>query len=281
MVLPGGEPARGSSRSVPMTEIVQAALARIDDDRVHVLVEVGQVAERCVDGGAAADLAELLAELIANAVAACSPVARVRVAGQAVTDRYALEVQDRGVGASSDEVDRVSAPLVECVPQRLFALFERVACRHGVNVRLCRSSHGGINALILLPRELLVVGVVGPGPAGPLPRRVPMTSMPTELRDAPAGSGQAWPTWRPAPSRSPDEVRAFLSSYHDGIRRARTDAHPAGPEPTGPGHHGAEPSDTRVGYAPAAGGLPDDHDGAAAIARLRDLVVPIAAGTPA
>jgi hypothetical protein len=169
MVLPGAGPARGSSLSVPMTAVVRAALARIDDDRVHVLVEVGRVDERHVAGGAAADVAELLAELIANAVAACSPVARVRVAGQAVMDRYALEVQDRGVGASSDELDRVGAPLVECVPQRLFALFERVACRHGVNVRLCRSSHGGINALVLLPSELLVVGAVGPAPDDPRP----------------------------------------------------------------------------------------------------------------
>jgi hypothetical protein len=234
-----------------MTEVVRAALARIDDDLVHVLVEVGPVAECGIAAPAGRDVAELLAELIGNAVALCSPVARVRVSGQAVADRYVLEVQDCGVGASSDGAARPYGPLVESVPRRMFALFERMACSHGVSVRLCRSAHGGVNALVLLPQRLLALTTVDPPAAGArrpegarqLARRVPMASMRAELRGSPPEPAPA----PPAPPRSPEEVRSLLASYHGGLQRGRVEA-------------GA------------------DHAGP--VARLRDLVAP-AAGTPA
>jgi hypothetical protein len=263
MVRSGMEPTGGSSSPVAMAEVVRAALARIDDDLVHVLVDVGVVTGWDVVARAADDIAELLAELIANAVAACAPAARVRVSGQAVADRYVIEVQDRGVGASSDEPALRRVPLVESVPRRLFALFERMAASHGISVRLCRSSHGGVNALVALPRALSARRATPPraarppgepspgsdrdgGPqdagagagAGMLPRRRPMSSLHAELR-RPAAA------WEPPVRRSPDQVRSFLSTYDDGLRRGRDDA------------------------------------GAAAVQRLRGLVAPTTAGTPA
>lgn len=260
MLLSGAESTGRSSRSIAMADVVRAALTQIEDDLVHVLVVPGFIARRRLAGSAADEVVHLLAELIAHAVAVASPVARVQVTGQEVGDRYVLEVQDRGVGPSSDEPSTHSPPLLESVPHRMLVLFEQLARRHGIQVRLCRSSHGGINALAVLPHSLLAaepVRLVRPDPPampsaaataagrpprpaeqrlngpvqpvdGLLPRRVPMASLHTDLRGQPPAP-RPWPSARqpsapPAPPRSPDQVRSTLASYHDGLRRGRVEA---------------------------------------------------------
>lgn len=244
MVLPRTDLNRCSSWPISwpiaMIDAVQAAVAEIDDDLVHVRVEPGYIAKRTVVDTAAADVVHLLAELIKNAAAVSSPVAKVQVNGHSVLDRYVLEVQDRGIGRSSDRQPVANDSLADVVPLRLLRLFDRLAATHGIMVRLCRSSHGGINAVATLPQSVLEPETVDIRPRNrepegaprPLPRRIPRKSL-RELSSSVAAQRLLPPSSVPVPARrlppappvrrSPDEVRSTLASFHSGLKRARTE----------------------------------------------------------
>jgi signal transduction histidine kinase len=178
LAMAGPEPARPGTGPQPLAEVLRAAVAESEpggarrDGRVDLLV-AGEVA---VPGPAAIDLAHLLAELLDNAAAFSSPAAPISVSAAADGDGYLVEVGDRGLGMTDQELawanqrlaGRAGAdPAAVAAGGRLgLIVVARLAARNGFGVRLGRSAAGGVTAAVRLPAAALETG-------SPVPARLP------------------------------------------------------------------------------------------------------------
>jgi len=231
IVLAGGEPSRRWERPTPLSEVARAA---VRDNRDAARVDMQLADDRLVAGAAADDLAGLLAELIDNATSFSAPETRVRVSGQATGSGYVLEVEDRGLGMTDEELQEVNGRLAgrqmadEDLRQRFGTwVIGRLADRHDVKVRLRRSAHGGVNALVLVPERLLVgraargeaaagtKAAASPEQAGPETDEIAMTRLPARryLTDIPEAAGpdpadKSLPKRTPSTSLAPDLAAA-------------------------------------------------------------------------
>jgi len=222
--------------AVPLAEVAAAAVRNNPDaSRVDLAV----AGDLLVPWKAADDLADLLAELVDNAVAFSAPETRVRVDGHRVGPGYLLEVADRGLGMTDGELDVVNRhlagdPAATDPEQRLGAfVVGRLARRHGIGVRLGRTPMGGVTAAVLLPERLVVASLPlrrsaphlpEAGQADPpLPRRAPHTSLAPDLA-ASGGSGHPVHPVRQVSPRSPEQVRTMLRRYRSGLERGRVAA---------------------------------------------------------
>jgi hypothetical protein len=165
------------------------ARAAVRDNRDAARVDVQLAEDRLLAGAAADDLAGLLAELVDNATAFSEPETRVRVSGQAAGSGYVLEVEDRGLGMTDEELHEVNGRLADQQVadgdlRRRFGtwVIGRLAERHGVKVRLRRSARGGVTALVFLPERLLVGPGAARGEAGEAGTVEPGTDQPTMTR---------------------------------------------------------------------------------------------------
>jgi Flp pilus assembly CpaF family ATPase len=86
---------------MPLDEVVRAAVAEVEDYNRVELLPIDDVG---VAGQAVADVVHLLAELIENATVFSPPNTKVQVAGQAVPHGYVVEIEDRGLGMSDEEL---------------------------------------------------------------------------------------------------------------------------------------------------------------------------------
>ena len=172
IVLSGAEPPRRWAEPILLEEVVQAAIAEVEDYQRVELVPVEGVA---VPGHAAADVIHLLAELIENATSFSPPGTTVSVACQPAAKGYVVVVEDRGLGMSDEELTEANErlanpPSIDSALSRRLGLFVvgRLAQRHGIKVQLRRSSYGGIIALVLLPPSLITAPAAPPAltPAG-------------------------------------------------------------------------------------------------------------------
>ncbi|MFJ6755323.1 nitrate- and nitrite sensing domain-containing protein [Streptomyces sp. NPDC091273] len=180
IILSGAAPGRAWRMPVPLTNVVRAAVSEIEE---YPRIEVRQLAEAAVVGGAVADLTHLLAELIENAAQFSPPHTKVRVSGEPVGAGYVLEVEDRGLGMGRETLGDANRRIEQSEALDLFdsdrlGLFvvSRLAARHGVKVHLRTSPYGGTTAVVLLPNSMLqgalTVGAPGPG-SGPATRPGP------------------------------------------------------------------------------------------------------------
>ncbi|MFE9928797.1 nitrate- and nitrite sensing domain-containing protein [Streptomyces sp. NPDC005533] len=180
IILSGAAPGRAWRMPVPLTNVVRAAVSEIEE---YPRIEVRQLAEAAVVGGAVADLTHLLAELIENAAQFSPPHTKVRVSGEPVGAGYVLEVEDRGLGMGRESLADANRRIEQSEALDLFdsdrlGLFvvSRLAARHGVKVHLRTSPYGGTTAVVLLPNSVLqgalTVGAPGsvPAPAASAPR---------------------------------------------------------------------------------------------------------------
>jgi Nitrate and nitrite sensing/Histidine kinase-, DNA gyrase B-, and HSP90-like ATPase len=205
IVLAGGEPSHRWERPTPLTEVARAA---VRDNRDAARVDVQLADDRLVVGDAADDLAGLLAELVDNATAFSEPETRVRVSGQATGSGYVLEVEDRGLGMTDEELEEVNRRLSGRqvangdLRQRFGTwVIGLLADRHDLKVRLRRSARGGVTALVFLPERLLV----GPGaPRGERPaptEAAPADAAPEDAAPEPAGPEPGQPAMTRLPTR--------------------------------------------------------------------------------
>ncbi|MFB7461911.1 nitrate- and nitrite sensing domain-containing protein [Streptomyces sp. NPDC056224] len=176
IILSGAAPGRAWRMPVPLTNVVRAAVSEIED---YPRVEVRQLVEAAVVGGAVADLTHLLAELIENAAQFSPPHTKVRVSGEPVGAGYVLEVEDRGLGMGRETLDDANRRIEQSEALDLFdsdrlGLFvvSRLSARHGVKVHLRTSPYGGTTAVVLLPNSMLQSAITA-GAAEPGPGRAP------------------------------------------------------------------------------------------------------------
>ncbi|SCK36813.1 ATP-binding protein [Streptomyces sp. WMMB 322] len=161
-VLGGAVSRRQWSRPVTMTEVLRSSIAEVEHyPRVKLVPPI----EGTLRGHAVADVIHLLAELVENATVFSAPQTQVLLRAQHVTAGLAIEVEDRGLGMPVAEQDRMNAVLSD--PDRIdvgellqdgrIGLFvvSALAQRHGIVVQLQSNIYGGIQAVLVLPREVL------------------------------------------------------------------------------------------------------------------------------
>ncbi|MEU8250069.1 ATP-binding protein [Nonomuraea sp. NPDC048916] len=260
IILSGAAPGRAWRKPVPVLDIVRAAVAEVED---YTRVAVETMPGSAIDGDVAADLTHLVAELVENATIYSPPNAMVQVRGDLVSNGYAIEVEDRGLGLSEAEyagfngllADPPEFDLADSDRLGLFVV-ARLAERHGIRVLLRRSPFGGTTAIVLVPRTLVNSQPALPAadqdepaaPAGRTPstRTLPSRTrkkalavvsggthagLPTRIRQASlAPQLQAKPPPEPErkPERSPDEVRDLFSAFQRGTQRAQEEANEEG-----------------------------------------------------
>jgi HAMP domain-containing protein len=160
IVLSGAEPPRRWSQPVPLVDVVRAAVAEVED---YQRVELLPIDDIGVAGYAVSDVVHALAEVIENAISFSPPGTKVQVAGQPVSNGYVLEIEDRGLGMSDEELVEANErlanpPMIDLALSRMMGLFVvgRLAQRYGIRVQLRHSWYGGVTALVLLPPSITI-----------------------------------------------------------------------------------------------------------------------------
>ncbi|MEV4623721.1 nitrate- and nitrite sensing domain-containing protein [Asanoa sp. NPDC049573] len=240
VVLAGAAPGRGWRVPVPMIDVIRGAVSEVED---YPRVNIVAVEPAAVAGRAVADVIHLLAELIENATSFSPPHTKVHVAGQAVPNGYAIEIEDRGLGMPAEAIaeanQRLSEP-PEFDPANsarlgLFVVAQ-LGARHGVRVQLRPSPYGGVTAVALLPTALIGAGTAALALPGrePADRALPAGDadavlMPGENADdspvwtvpdgAMTGSGDSTPAgaWSSSPRSN------WPTALSGGLTRRKTD----------------------------------------------------------
>ncbi|ONH31881.1 nitrate- and nitrite sensing domain-containing protein [Pseudofrankia asymbiotica] len=159
IVLSGSKPARGWRRPVPIKDVIRGAVAEVED---YTRVKVLPVGGGAISGHAVGDVIHMLAEFIENATSFSPPHTPVHVTGHEVSNGFAIEIEDRGLGMNPAEFkslnDRLeNPPPFDLTTSERLGLFVvgRLAERHGIKVRLRTSPYGGTMAIVLIPGTLL------------------------------------------------------------------------------------------------------------------------------
>jgi len=160
VILAGSAPGRGWRHPVPIVDVVRGATSEIED---YVRVSLDRLPEVRVAGRAVGDLIHLLAELLENATSFAPPHTQVRVHAEVVGNGLALQVEDRGLGMSPQELAEANLrladpPLFDPAHSARLGLLvvSRLAARQGITVRLRTSPYGGVTAVVLLPADLVI-----------------------------------------------------------------------------------------------------------------------------
>jgi len=200
IVLSGAEPARRWSQPVTLVDVVRAALAEVEDYNRVELLSIDDVG---VSGHAVSDVVHLLAELIENATSFSPPGTKVQIAGQPVSNGYVLEVEDRGLGMSDEELVEANErlanpPAVDFALSRMLGLYVvgKLAQRYHIRVQLRHSWYGGVTALVLLPPNLTIRPQVPeqPAAAAPAPLGLPELPTPPSSRRSSMEAGEEMPS---------------------------------------------------------------------------------------
>ncbi|MDO3703457.1 nitrate- and nitrite sensing domain-containing protein [Micromonospora sp. C28SCA-DRY-2] len=246
IVLSGSTPGRAWRRNVPMVDVVRGAVAEVEDyTRVNVL-PLGPVS---LTGRAVGDVIHLLAELIENGLSFSPPHTTVEVRGQMVANGFAIEIEDRGLGMSEEDlaaanhriVDQSELNLANAARLGLYVV-SRLTERHGIRVQLKESAYGGTTAVVLIPADLVTADDADPSTSGGFPVGAPAAAPAvTAGPAAPAGEQPPAPLVAPVALAEPPVV-----------------AEPAEPAPvaTVGGDGGADDGGAGEGDGGADGGLP-------------------------
>ncbi|TDD36572.1 HAMP domain-containing protein [Nonomuraea terrae] len=241
IVLSGSSPARTWRRSVPMVDVVRGALAEVEDYTRVTLMPMGEVV---LVGRAVGDVIHLLAELIENAVSFSPPYTNVQVSGQLVANGYVIEIEDRGLGMKSEDLEAANARIADPPEFRITGtarlglyVVSQLARRHDIQVVLKASPYGGTTVVVLLPQELVQLDP-SPEPQDDdgrdrLPRRQPGAA--AAARSVPSGNVRTLRQVRPAPvSADVPGVPTAIAPVTDPVRQEAetTTAPPPAPSET-------------------------------------------------
>ncbi len=163
VILAGATPGRGWRNPVPVIDVVRGAISEVED---YQRVDIRSVESSAVLGRAVADVIHLLAELLENAASFSPPHTRVTVTGQVLPNGYVIEIDDRGLGMTPEALQVANHRLLEPpefdpTDSARLGLFvvAQLAYRHQIRVSLRPSAYGGVTAVVLVPGELVAVGV--------------------------------------------------------------------------------------------------------------------------
>lgn len=218
-VLGGGVAQRRSNTAVSVYAVLRSAVAEIEHYKQVSIVPLEGVS---LHGHAVAEIIHLLAELLENATTFTAPDApKVVLRAQRVTAGLAIEIQDRGLGMTAEDLSRINRLLDGSATIDLgellsdgrigMAVVKELARRHNVRVQLQSNIFGGIDAAVVVPHTLLGSPVDVPPQAQqqqpqqsqqyqqPSPRETPipdpaaMQPKPVQQPSAPGGYSQHVP----------------------------------------------------------------------------------------
>ncbi|MBD0674801.1 sensor histidine kinase, partial [Streptomyces sp. CBMA156] len=162
VILGGALPARRWRNAVPVVNVLRSAVSETESYSRVVVQGVPRVS---LGGQAVADVIHLVAELIENGTTFSPPYTQVQVSAQEVPRGLAVEVEDRGLGMTEEEYERLNTYLANPPELDVSALGDdlrlglfvvaRLAARHEVQVTLRPSPYGGTRAVVLVPSALL------------------------------------------------------------------------------------------------------------------------------
>ncbi|MEV4412548.1 ATP-binding protein [Catellatospora sp. NPDC049609] len=159
VVLSGVPASRTYRATVPMVDVLRAALAEVED---YPRVRLRAAEPAALAGHAAGDVIHLLAELMENAVQFSPPHTDVHVAGRTVPGGYLVEIEDRGLGMTDVDLHEANLQLADPPEFPLtgaarlgFYVVGRLAQRHQLVVQLRRSAYDGVTAAVVIPAELV------------------------------------------------------------------------------------------------------------------------------
>ena len=204
-ILSGAAPGRTWTDPVPVIDVIRAAVAEIEDyKRVTVFTKY----EDAIMGPAVADMIHMLAELVENATLFSPSTSRVEVRAERVANGFAIEIDDRGLGITPDQLAEINQQLAEPPDFDLanadrLGLFVagRLAARHGIRVSLRPSPFGGTTAIVLMPNNIVVAPAEPDAALPPVPARLDL--QPAEALALTAGQGTAIAT---GPATPPDQA---------------------------------------------------------------------------
>ncbi|NJQ15793.1 ATP-binding protein [Streptomyces bohaiensis] len=213
-VLTGSWPGRQRDDS-PLLEVVRGGVSRIRDyRRVRVTGEPTEhVTSRVVEPVVLA-----VAELLDNAARHSAPGTEVEVGFVSAHNGISIVIDDAGIGLTPEERDRAGRLLTGQEPVRLtemrnpprfgFAGVGMLASRYGLRVQVGQESvHGGVRAVLHIPRELLAAP---PAPARPMSQMPPLP----EPGSRPAAPVEPQQAPQPLPQRSAQPTPAPVAASH-------------------------------------------------------------------
>jgi hypothetical protein len=110
LIVAGGTSGRSWREPVTIVDVMRAAVAEVEDyTRIRVMSRTGA----SIAGHAVADVIHLLAELLENATMFSPTNTPVRVDGDLVARGMAVEIEDRGLGMSDDQIEEINRKLAD------------------------------------------------------------------------------------------------------------------------------------------------------------------------
>jgi signal transduction histidine kinase len=162
LVLAGADSTRVQRDPAPLSDVLRAAQSEVEQ---YTRIEFGivdrdvEVAQHAVN-----DVVHLLAELFDNATSFSSPDTVVVVDARRAGDRAILQIEDRGIGISAEQLAELNTrlanpPLVDVAVSRMMGLVVvgRLAARHGIRVELRAARDRGTIADVILPASALIL----------------------------------------------------------------------------------------------------------------------------
>ncbi|QES45002.1 ATP-binding protein [Streptomyces venezuelae] len=239
-VLGGAVSRRQWSNPVSMHEVMRSAIAEVEQySRVKLVPPI----DGTLRGHAVADVIHLLAELVENATVFSAPHTQVLLRANLVTAGIAVEVEDRGLGMPVTEQNKMNRLLTDPDQVDVAGLLQdgriglfvvsALARRHGVAVRLQTNIYGGVQAVLILPQELLgeeqdADPVTRRRPAAEAASRGAAGSVEEGARDAARAVAHADPpTW-------PEPTPLQPHPHPQPTSQAAPQPHPAGPAASAP-----------------------------------------------
>ena len=160
IILSGHTPARGWRNPVPLVDVLRAAVAEVED---YTRIRATSATQASLTGPAVGDVIHMIAELAENATTFSPPNTPVVIHGDTVGKGFAVEIEDRGLGISDEQLLRINDVLANPPPfdpsgsdQLGLFVASQLAKRHDIKISLRPSPYGGTTAIVLIPQDLVV-----------------------------------------------------------------------------------------------------------------------------
>jgi signal transduction histidine kinase len=173
IILSGHAPARGWRNPVPLVDVLRAGVAEVED---YTRIRATSATQASLAGPAVGDVIHMIAELAENATMFSPPNTPVVIHGDTVGKGFAIEIEDRGLGMSDEQLQQVNdllqnPPPFDPATSDQLGLFVagQLAKRHDIKISLRPSPYGGTTAIVLIPQNLVVPeGSHAKDPAAPV-----------------------------------------------------------------------------------------------------------------
>ncbi|GAB1640863.1 nitrate- and nitrite sensing domain-containing protein [Krasilnikovia sp. MM14-A1259] len=159
LVLVGAASPRQWSNPVPISDVIRAAVAEVEEYRRVGLRRVDDV---LVAGSVVAGVMHMLAELVENALSFSPPDVDVEIQGRRIGDDYLIAITDQGIGMKPADLEMANQRLrgegdFITAPTRFLGHYVvgRLATEMGIDVQLAPSPVVGVTARIVLPAAVL------------------------------------------------------------------------------------------------------------------------------